>query len=142
MNQRLYAIACGYADGNDAARLASDQVHQLLSRGQSSAEAMPASQPTLSRFENAANRASLYRMGVALAETVIERHRERLGRRKVRHVRIDPDPTDYAANGSVLPAPWEPFLPERFPLDNTLGSEQLSEACVRSRVIICGSFGL
>ena len=100
LSQRLYAIACGYADCNDAARLSSDPVHQLLSRGQSSAEALLASQPTLSRFENAADRASLYRMGVALAEAVIERHRKRLGRRKVRHVRIDLDPTDDPTHGA------------------------------------------
>jgi hypothetical protein len=36
---------------------------------------------TLSRFENAFDRADLYRMGVALADTVIERHRRRLKRK-------------------------------------------------------------
>lgn len=86
------------ADG--AARLASDPVHRLLSRGHSSAEAMLASQSTLSRFENAADRASLYQMSVALAACVIERHRRRLGKRKVRHVRIDLDPTDDPTHGA------------------------------------------
>lgn len=81
LSQCLHAIACGYADCNDAARLSSDLLHQLLSRGQSSAEAMLASQPTLSRFESAVDRASLY--------PVIERHRRRLGRRKVRHVSVE-----------------------------------------------------
>lgn len=100
LSQRLYAIACGYADCNDAARLSSDPVHQLLSRGHSSAQAILASQPTLSRFENAAERASLYRMGMALAERVIERHRQRLGGRKVKHVRIDLDPTDDPTHGA------------------------------------------
>lgn len=100
LSQRLYGIACGYADCNDAARLSCDPVHQLLSRGQNSAETMLASQPTLSRFENSAGRASLYRMGVALAETVIERHRQRLGRHQVRHVRIDLDPTDDPTHGA------------------------------------------
>lgn len=100
LSQRLYAIACGYSDCNDAARLSSDPVHRLLSRGESSAEAMLASQPTLSRFENAADRGSLYRMGLALAESVIERHRKRLGRRKVNHVRIDLDPTDDPTHGA------------------------------------------
>lgn len=100
LNQRLYAIACGYSDCNDAARLASDPVHRLLSRGDTSAEAMLASQPTLSRFENAVDRGSLYRMGLALAESVIERHRKRLGRRKVKHVRIDLDPTDDPTHGA------------------------------------------
>lgn len=100
LSQRLYAIACGYSDCNDAARLSIDPVHRLLSRGESSAEAMLASQPTLSRFENAADRGSLYSMGLALAERVIERHRKRLGRRKVKHVRIDLDPTDDPTHGA------------------------------------------
>lgn len=100
LSQRLYAIACGYADCNDAARLSSDPVHRLLSRGQTSAEAMLASQPTLSRFENAADRGSLYRMGLALADSVIKRHGQRLGRRKVKHVRIDLDPTDDPTHGA------------------------------------------
>jgi Transposase DDE domain group 1 len=100
LSQRLYAIACGYADCNDTARLSSDPVHRLLARGETSAQALLASQPTLSRFENAADRGSLYRMGVALAESVIERHRQRLGRRKVKHVRIDLDPTDDPTHGA------------------------------------------
>jgi hypothetical protein len=37
------------------------------------------SQPTLSRFENAVGRADLYRLGTALADTVLTAHRERLG---------------------------------------------------------------
>lgn len=100
LSQRLYAIACGYPDCNDAARLSGDPVHRLLSRGETSAEAMLASQPTLSRFENAVERASLYQMGLALAERVLERHRKRLGRRKVKHVRIDLDPTDDPTHGA------------------------------------------
>jgi len=100
LSQRLYAIACGYEDCNDAARLASDPVHRLLARGEASAQALLASQSTLSRFENAADRASLYQMSVALAACVIERHRKRLGSRKVRHVRIDLDPTDDPTHGA------------------------------------------
>ena len=30
VRQRVYGIACGYPDGNDAARLSSDPVHKLL----------------------------------------------------------------------------------------------------------------
>ena len=44
--------------------------------------------------------ASLYRMGVALAECVIERHRRRLGARKVKHLTIDLDPTDDPTHGA------------------------------------------
>ena len=76
--QRVYGIACGYADANDAARLAEDPVHKLLVGRDPVEGADLASQPTLSRFENAPDRKQLYRLGEALAECVIERHRRRL----------------------------------------------------------------
>jgi hypothetical protein len=99
LRQRLYAIACGYPDGNDASRLGSDPIHKLLcGRDPLSGEAL-ASQPTLSRFENAYGRADLYRLGVALAETVIERHRRRL-KRRVKRITIDLDPTDDPTHGA------------------------------------------
>ncbi|HKZ72941.1 MAG TPA: IS1380 family transposase [Steroidobacteraceae bacterium] len=99
VRQRLYGIACGYPDGNDASRLAGDPIHKLLvDRDPLTGEDL-ASQPTLSRFENAVDRADLYRMGVALTECVIERHRRRLGR-KVRRITIDLDPTDDPTHGA------------------------------------------
>jgi len=97
--QRLYAIACGFPDGNDAARLGLDPVHQLLVDGRIDEGTSLASQPTLSRFENAVDRASLYRMSVEMAEAVMDRHARRLGRRKVKHITIDLDPTDDPTHG-------------------------------------------
>jgi hypothetical protein len=99
VRQRLYAIACGYPDGNDAARLAEDPIHKLLIGRDPISGAALASQPTLSRFENSVRRSDLYRMGEALAECVIERHRRRLGR-GVRHITIDLDPTDDPTHGA------------------------------------------
>ena len=52
--QRPFAIACGYADGNDAARLAGDPVMKLMAGRDPAAGGSLASQPTMSRFENAA----------------------------------------------------------------------------------------
>ena len=98
VRQRLYGIACGYADCNDASRLAQDPIQKLLIGRDPLSGAALASQPTLSRFENAPRRADLYRMGEALAESVIERHRRRLGRR-VRHITLDLDPTDDPTHG-------------------------------------------
>jgi len=99
LRQRLYALACGYPDGNDASRLGSDPIHKLLCDRDPLQGASLASQPTLSRFENALGRAELYRLGVALAATVIERHRRRLGRR-VKRITIDLDPTDDPTHGA------------------------------------------
>ena len=99
VRQRLYAIACGYPDGNDAGRLSADPIAKLLcGRDPVKGEEL-ASQPTLSRFENAFARADLYRMGIALADTVIERHRRRL-KRKVKRITIDLDPTDDPTHGA------------------------------------------
>ena len=99
VRQRLYAIACGYPDGNDASRLGADPIQKLLCGRDPISGADLASQPTLSRFENAFDRADLYRMGVALAETVIERHRRRL-KRTVKRITIDLDPTDDPTHGA------------------------------------------
>ncbi len=99
LTQRVMAIACGYEDANDAARLASDPVHKLLvGRDPVEGEDL-ASQPTLSRFENAVDRKQLYRMGERLAERVIERHRRRL-KGRARRITIDLDPTDDPTHGA------------------------------------------
>ncbi len=99
VRQRLYAIGCGYPDANDASRLAGDPIHKLLCDRDPVMGEELASQPTLSRFENAVNRADLYRMGIAFADTVIERHRRRL-KRKVKRITIDLDPTDDPTHGA------------------------------------------
>jgi Transposase DDE domain group 1 len=99
LTQRIMAIACGYEDANDAARLASDPVHKLL-LGRDPVEGEDlASQPTLSRFENSVGRKELFRLAEALADTVIERHRKRLHGR-ARLITIDMDPTDDATHGA------------------------------------------
>ncbi len=98
LRQRVFGIACGYADANDAARLGNDPVHKLLLDRDPITGAALASQSTLSRFENAPRRAQLYRMGETLAECVIERHRRRLGR-GCKHLTIDLDPTDDPTHG-------------------------------------------
>ena len=98
LTQRIMAIACGYEDANDAARLACDPIHKLLvGRDPLKGEDL-ASQPTLSRFENAPDRKELFRMTEALADRVIERHRQRLHGR-ARRITIDLDPTDDPTHG-------------------------------------------
>ena len=52
--QRVFAIACGHPDGNDADRLADDPIHKLrLGRDPIDGRRL-ASQPTISRFERTA----------------------------------------------------------------------------------------
>jgi hypothetical protein len=56
-----------YPDANDAARLAGDPIRKMLVGSDPVAGRDLASQPTLSRFENAAGPQAPYRMGMELA---------------------------------------------------------------------------
>jgi hypothetical protein len=98
VRQRVFGIALGYPDANDARALAADPIHKLLlGRDPIGGDAL-ASQPSLSRFENGVGRGDLYRMAERLAEAVIDRHRRRLGRR-CRRITLDFDPTDDPTHG-------------------------------------------
>jgi hypothetical protein len=98
VRQRVFGIALGYPDANDARALADDPIHKLLlGRDPIEGDAL-ASQPSLSRFENGARRGELFRMAEALADLVIARHRRRLGRR-CRRITLDFDPTDDPTHG-------------------------------------------
>jgi hypothetical protein len=79
MHQRIHGVACGYPDANDAARMEDDPFHKMLMDCDPLASRAPASQSTLSRFENAAGPLASYRLGMELARSVIERHGKRLG---------------------------------------------------------------
>jgi hypothetical protein len=98
LRQRVFGLCCGYADCNDAARLVHDPIHKLV-LGRDPVDGLGlASQPTLSRFENAVGRRELLAMGHGLADTVIEVHRRRL-KGKARRITIDLDPTDDPTHG-------------------------------------------
>jgi hypothetical protein len=96
--QRVFAIACGHPDGNDADRLADDPIHKLLLDRDPIEGARLASQPTISRFEQAASPRTLYRLGEALADTVIARHRRR--QRRAKRITIDVDVTADPTHGA------------------------------------------
>jgi hypothetical protein len=99
MRQRIYGLACGYEDANDAARIGADPMHKLLA-GRDPLKGLDlASQPTLSRFENSVTPRSLFTMGMTLAESVIARHSKRRNGH-ARLVTIDMDPTDAATYGA------------------------------------------
>jgi hypothetical protein len=99
IRQRCYALACGYPDTNDAARLKADPIHKLLVGRDPAAGPALASQPTLSRFENAITTSDLVRLTTALADVVIAHHRGRLAGTPVRRITLDLDPTDDPTHG-------------------------------------------
>jgi hypothetical protein len=96
--QRIFGLACGYPDGNDADGLAEDPIQKLLLDRDPITGGRLASQPTLSRFENAVGPRALYGLGAALTDTVIARHRQRA--RRARRVTIDMDVTEDPTHGA------------------------------------------
>ncbi len=94
LRQRVYQIACGYEDCNDAGLLAGDPMLKVaLGRNPDSGHDL-ASQPTLSRFENSVSAAELYRMSEALVEFFIEGQG-----RPPREIVLDLDATDDETHG-------------------------------------------
>jgi Transposase DDE domain group 1 len=71
LQQRVCGLCAGYADGNDAARLVHDPIHKLVVGRDPLSGLGLASQPTLSRFENAVTARELRAMTHVLADTVI-----------------------------------------------------------------------
>jgi hypothetical protein len=98
MQQRIFGVCAGYADCNDAARLVHDPIHKLMVGRDPISGLGLASQPTLSRFENAVSARELHAMTHVLADTVIAQQRRRLHGRAAR-ITIDLDPTDDPTHG-------------------------------------------
>jgi hypothetical protein len=98
MQQRIFGVCAGYADCNDAARLVHDPIHKLVIGRDPISGLGLASQPTLSRFENAVGARELRAMTHVLADTVIAQQRRRLKGRATR-ITIDLDPTDDPTHG-------------------------------------------
>lgn len=98
LQQRVFGLCGGYADCNDAARLVHDPIHKLMLDRDPLTGWGLASQPTLSRFENAVNARALRAMTHVVADTVIAQHQRRLQGR-ARRITIDLDPTDDPTHG-------------------------------------------
>jgi hypothetical protein len=78
VRQRVFQIACGYEDQNDAATLRHDPLLKLVCGRLPESGPALASQPTLSRLENAVRATSCYRLALALLGVYL-RARERGG---------------------------------------------------------------
>jgi hypothetical protein len=96
VRQRVFQIACGYEDQNDAATLRADPLLKLVCGRPPETGADLASQPTLSRLENAVRATSCYRLALALGAVYLrEREREGVPAR----VLLDLDGTDDPTHG-------------------------------------------
>lgn len=96
VRQRVFQIACGYEDQDDADSLRTDPLLKLVCGRLPETGHDLASQPTLSRLENAVDRRSCYRLAVALGELYL-RERERDG--IPTHIVLDLDGTDDPTHG-------------------------------------------
>src|SRR5438067_5140152 len=96
VRQRVFQIACGYADQNDAATLRSDPLLKLVCGRLPVSGADLASQPTFSRLENAVDRRAVEALADALV-TVYLRERGAVG--PPARVRLDLDGTADPAHG-------------------------------------------
>jgi hypothetical protein len=96
IRQRVFQIACGYEDQDDADTLRTDPLLKLVCGRLPETDPDLASQPTLSRLENAVDRKSCYRLAVALGEIYL-RERERAG--VPTHLVLDLDGTDDPTHG-------------------------------------------
>ena len=96
VRQRVFQIACGYEDQNDADFLRTDPLLKLVCGRLPETGRDLASQPTLSRLENAVDRRACYRLARTLGELYL-RERERDG--VPSHIVLDLDGTDDPTHG-------------------------------------------
>ncbi len=95
--QRVYQIACGYADQNDATTLRHDPLFKLVCGRLPETGAPLASQPTLSRMENAVSARDCYRIALALGKVYL---RERALTAAPTRILLDLDSTDDPTHGT------------------------------------------
>jgi hypothetical protein len=99
VRQRVFQIACGYEDQDDADTLRTDPLLKLVCGRLPESGAALASQPTLSRLENAPNGPACYRLAVALLGVYL-RERERVnGGRPPARLLLDLDGTADPTHG-------------------------------------------
>ena len=96
VRQRVFQIACGYEDQDDADALRTDPLLKCVCGRLPESGADLASQPTLSRLENAVDAAACARLADALLALYL-RERERDG--VPTHIVIDVDSTDDPTHG-------------------------------------------
>jgi hypothetical protein len=103
--QRVYQIAAGYADCNDADDLRHDPVLKTAVGRLPQTGRDLASQPTLSRFENRVTRRELWAMAQVLVEQFIARH----ATTRPKYLILDFDATDDETHGQQQFAEFHGF---------------------------------
>ena len=101
VRQRVFQIACGYEDQNDSDTLREDPLLKLCCGSLPESGDSLASQPTISRMENAATRSSCHRIAEVLFELYLTRREaEGVPRRVLLDFDATADPTHGEQEGS------------------------------------------
>jgi Transposase DDE domain group 1 len=94
LRQRVFQIACGYEDANDCDTLRHDPAFKAACNHLPISGKPLASQPTMTRLENAARRSDLYRMAQALVDTFLASYAS-----EPEAILLDIDDTDAPTHG-------------------------------------------
>ena len=95
VRQRLFQILAGYEDCNDADTLRADPMLMTVCERLPESDPELASQPTLSRLENAVSRKDLWR----ISRWMLRQYARRLKKRRVQRIVLDLDSTDDPTHG-------------------------------------------
>jgi hypothetical protein len=102
VRQRVYQIACGYEDQDDADTLRADPLLKLVCGRLPESDPDLASQPTISRLENAVDARTCYRLAKAMLEVYLnERGRDGAPARILLDLDSTDDPTHGDQEGSA-----------------------------------------
>jgi hypothetical protein len=111
VRQRLFGLIAGYEDANDHTRLRHDPVLQTVAADEAKALA---SQPTLSRFENAATARQIAEINRLLIQMFLQR----MDGKKPQRLILDMDPTDDPCHGAQQMALFNGFYGQYMYLPN------------------------
>jgi len=111
IRQRVFQIACGYEDQNDSNSLRADPLLKLVCGSLPETGADLASQPTISRLENAPDARACYRIAEALFELYVEqRGKDGAPRKIILDFDATADPTHGEQEGSYYHGYYEQHI--------------------------------
>lgn len=107
LSQRIFQIVAGYEDANDCDELRTDSIFKICAGQLPQSGAALGSQPTMSRFENSAGKADLYRIAKCFAQHFVDSYAS-----EPAVVILDCDDTNHNAYGEQLEIEFNSYYGE------------------------------